>query len=163
MPSTGDLIVTMAMTGGTVTLTGDRAAAPCTVHSFESLVKQDYFNDTACHRLADSGLFMIQCGDPTGTGRGGPGYAFDDELSGTEKYTAGTVAMANAGPGTNGSQFFIVFEDSPLPANYTIFGHVDAASLKVIKAMAAEGHDNSFGDGTGKPRNAFTITTATLG
>jgi peptidyl-prolyl cis-trans isomerase B (cyclophilin B) len=99
----------------------------------------------------------VQCGDPTGTGRGGPGYQFADELTGTETYPAGTVAMANSGPDTNGSQFFIVYGDTSLAPNYTVFGTVDAASLKVIEKMASEGHDDSWGDGTGKPKNAFEI------
>lgn len=163
VPKTGTLTVTLRMTGGAVTITGDRAAAPCTLHSFESLVKQKFYDDTACHRLSDSGMFMVQCGDPTGSGSGGPGYRFADELKGDETYTAGTVAMANSGPDTNGSQFFILYRDSALPAAYTVFGQMDAASLKVIEAMAAQGHDNSYGDGTGRPRNAFRITTASIG
>lgn len=158
----GTATLTLTMSGGTVTITGERAATPCTWNSMESLAGQGWFNDTGCHRLADSGMYMIQCGDPTGTGSGTPGYQFADELTGSETYSAGTVAMANAGAGTNsnGSQFFLVYEDSPLPANYTVWGHVDAASLKVIKTMAADGHDNSYGDGTGRPKTAFRIVTA---
>ena len=71
---------------------------------------------------AATGIYVLQCGDPTGTGTGGPGYSFDDELTGDETYPAGTLAMANAGPNTNGSQFFIVYGDTPLPPNYTVFG-----------------------------------------
>lgn len=157
MATSGTVTFTLAMTGGDVTITGDRAKAPCTLNSFESLAEQKYFDGTKCHRLADSGMFMVQCGDPTGTGRGGPGYQFADELTGTENYPAGTVAMANSGPDTNGSQFFIVYGDTSLAPNYTVFGTVDAASLKVIEKMASEGHDDSWGDGTGKPKNAFEI------
>src|SRR5699024_8063385 len=80
--------------------------APCTVNSFLSLAGQEYFDDTDCHRLTTEGIFVLQCGDPTGTGSGGPGYSFADELDGSETYPAGTLAMANAGPDTNGSQFF---------------------------------------------------------
>jgi len=159
----GTVTMTLSMTDGTVTIVGDRAATPCTLNSFESLAKQNYFNGTACHRLADSGMYMVQCGDPTGTGRAGPGYEFADELDPASRYTAGTVAMANSGPDTNGSQFFIVYRDSELPPNYTVFGHVDEASLKVIESMAADGQDNSYGDGTGKPNNPFMINTATVG
>lgn len=155
--TSGTVTFTLAMTGGDVTITGDRAKTPCTLNSFESLAEQKYFDGTKCHRLADSGMFMVQCGDPTGTGRGGPGYQFADELTGTETYPAGTVAMANSGPDTNGSQFFIVYGDTSLAPNYTVFGTVDAASLKVIEKMASEGHDDSWGDGTGKPKNAFEI------
>ena len=155
--TSGTVTFTLAMTGGDVTITGDRAKTPCTLNSFESLAEQKYFDGTKCHRLADSGMFMVQCGDPTGTGRGGPGYQFADELTGTETYPAGTVAMANSGPDTNGSQFFIVYGDTSLAPNYTVFGTVDAASLKVIEKMASEGHDDSWGGGTGKPKNAFEI------
>jgi len=163
VPDTGTVTITLTMTGGTVTIVGDRSATPCTLNSFESLAKQSYFNDTACHRLADSGMYMVQCGDPTGTGRGGPGYRFADELDPASRYTAGTVAMANSGPDTNGSQFFIAYRDSELPPNYTVLGHIDEASLKVIESMAADGQDGSYGDGTGKPLRAFRINTATVG
>ena len=95
-----------------VTLNGD--TTPCTVNSFLSLAKQGYFDDTKCHRLhVTQDYFVLQCGDPTGTGRVVPGYQFDDELSGQETYTAGTLAMANGGPNTNGSQFFIVYTGQP--------------------------------------------------
>ena len=83
MATSGTVTFTLAMTGGDVTITGDRAKTPCTLNSFESLAEQKYFDGTKCHRLADSGMFMVQCGDPTGTGRGGPGYQFADELSGS--------------------------------------------------------------------------------
>ena len=83
---------------------------------------------------------MLQCGDPTGTGTGGPGYSFDDELSGDETYPAGTLAMANAGPNTNGSQFFIVYEDTQLPPAYAVFGTVDEAGVKTVQEVAGEGH-----------------------
>ncbi|MFT4217385.1 MAG: peptidylprolyl isomerase [Micropruina sp.] len=160
----GTATITLTMTGGTVTITGDRARTPCTLNSMESLAKQGFFDDTGCHRLGDaSSLAMVQCGDPTGTGSGGPGYRFDDEIDGAG-YPAGTVAMANSGAGTNtnGSQFFIVFEDVPLNPDYTVFGRIDEASLKVIKAMAAEGHDGRYGDGTGVPKNAFRIIKASV-
>ncbi|SDS79254.1 peptidyl-prolyl cis-trans isomerase B (cyclophilin B) [Friedmanniella luteola] len=149
-------------TGGDVTITMDRSTAPCAVNSFVSLAEQGYFDDTACHRLADSGLFVLQCGDPTGTGSGGPGYAFADELTGKESYTRGVVAMANGGPDTNGSQFFLVWEDSTgLPPSYTVLGTMDAASRDVVAGIAGEGQDGSNPDGTGKPNNPAKITTVT--
>lgn len=159
----GMVSLTLRMTGGEVTISGDRARTPCTLNAIESLAKQGYFDDTACHRLADSTMLLAQCGDPSGTGRGGPGFSFVDEIAPGTAYPAGTVAMANAGPNTNGSQFFIVYGDTALPANYTVLGRVDAASLKVIKTMAAEGQDNRYGDGTGKPVNAFRILSASVG
>lgn len=161
--TTGTATLTLETSGGKVTITGDRAVTPCTWNALESLAKQGYFNDTECHRLADSGLRMLQCGDPTGTGAGTPGYRYDDEIAPGTSYPAGTVAMANAGPGTNGSQFFIVYGDSALPANYTVFGTVDPVSLRVIETVAAQGHDDSYGDGTGRPREKFGIVTATAG
>lgn len=112
--------------------------APCTVNSFVSLAKQGYFDGTKCHRMVPG--FVLQCGDPSATGSGGPGYRFDDELSGDETYPAGTLAMANAGPDTNGSQFFIVLSDAQLPAAYTVFGRVDAEGLKVAREIEKDGN-----------------------
>jgi peptidyl-prolyl cis-trans isomerase B (cyclophilin B) len=160
VPTSGSVRYVLRMTEGDVTITMDRAKAPCTVNSFVSLAGQGYFDRTRCHRLADSGIFILQCGDPTGTGQGGPGYQFANETDGTESYTRGVVAMANAGPGTNGSQFFLVWDDSTslnrVP-NYTIFGTMDPASRDVVAAMAAEGQDGSNPDGTGRPNNPSEI------
>lgn len=161
-PASGTVSFTLAMTEGDVTITMDRAKTPCTIHSFESLATQRYYDDTKCHRLVDSGIFVLQCGDPSGTGSGGPGYTFADELTGKEKYPAGTVAMANAGPDTNGSQFFMVYEDSPLPPSYTVFGTMDKKSLGVVARMAAEGQDGSSQAGGGKPNNPSQITTVSI-
>jgi peptidyl-prolyl cis-trans isomerase B (cyclophilin B) len=160
VPTSGSVRYVLQMTEGEVTITMDRAKAPCTVNSFVSLAGQGYFDQTRCHRLADSGIFILQCGDPTGSGRGGPGYQFANETDGTESYSRGVVAMANAGPGTNGSQFFLVWDDSTslnrVP-NYTIFGTMDPASRDVVAAMAAEGQDGSNPDGTGRPNNPSEI------
>lgn len=139
VPATGTSTVTLNMTEGTVVITLDRGQAPCTVNSFESLVKQGFYDDSTCHRLVDQGMYILQCGDPSGTGRGGPGYRFADELTGSEQYTTGVVAMANSGPDTNGSQFFIVWADTQLAPDYTIFGSIDEASLAVVTSIAAKG------------------------
>lgn len=139
VPATGTMEVTLQMSEGPVRITLDRAAAPCTVNSFLGLAKQGFFDDTRCHRLVDQGIYILQCGDPTGTGRGGPGYQFADELTGAEQYSKGVVAMANAGPNTNGSQFFFVWADSKLSPDYTVFGAVDEESLEVITTIAAKG------------------------
>ena len=166
VPTTGTVSYTLAMTGGDVTITMDRSKAPCTVNSFASLADQGYFDGTKCHRLADSGIFVLQCGDPTGKGTGGPGYSFANETTGQETYTRGVVAMANAGPDTNGSQFFLVWDDSTSldqQPNYTIFGQLDTASRDVVAQMAGEGQDGSYGDGTGKPNNPSEITKVTKG
>jgi cyclophilin family peptidyl-prolyl cis-trans isomerase len=162
--TSGTIRYVLEMTEGPVTITLDQGTAPCTVNSFVSLARQGYFDRTRCHRLADSGIFVLQCGDPTGTGSGGPGYQFPDETDGTESYVRGVVAMANAGPGTNGSQFFLVWDDSTTldrTPNYTIFGTMDAASRDVVAEMAAEGQDGSNADGTGRPNNPSEIIRAT--
>lgn len=157
---TGTLSFVMTTNEGKVVITMDRAQAPCTINSFASLVQQHFYDHTACHRLADKGVFLLQCGDPTGTGKGGPGYTIPDELTGDEVYTAGTVAMARGdAPNTAGSQFFIVYRDSDLPPDYTIFGHVNSAGLTVINTIAAAGQDGSYADGSGRPKNPAKIVS----
>jgi len=158
----GDVDVTIATGVGDLAATLDADATPCTVNSFVSLAEQGYFDGTSCHRLTTGGIFVLQCGDPTGTGMGGPGYQFDDELSGEETYPAGTLAMANAGPGTNGSQFFIVYADTQLPAAYTVFGTVDDAAVKVVEDVAAQGTDDANGPGDGAPKQAVDIESVTV-
>jgi peptidyl-prolyl cis-trans isomerase B (cyclophilin B) len=164
VPTSGTISYVLAMTNGEVTITLDRTKAPCTVNSFVSLADQGYFDDTKCHRLADSGIFVLQCGDPTGTGNGGPGYEFANETDGTESYTEGVVAMANGGPGTNGSQFFLVWADSTSldeTPNFTIFGSMNKESRDVVASMGGEGQDGSNADGTGRPNNPCEIATVT--
>ncbi len=164
VPNTGTVTYTLQLNAAKLAVTLDREHAPCTVNSFISLAKQGYFDNTTCHRLVDGdGLYVLQCGDPTGTGRGGPGYQFADELTGNETYTAGTLAMANAGAGTNGSQFFIVYADSQLTANYTVFGHVDAEGIDAVAGIAEGGQDGSYGDGSGKPLTPAVIKAVTAG
>lgn len=136
-PTAADSL-TIATNRGDFVATLKPDTAPCTVNSFASLAKQGYFDDTKCHRLVVG--FVLQCGDPSATGTGGPGYSFDDELKGDETYPAGTLAMANSGPNTNGSQFFIVLDDSDLPPSYTVFGTIDPAGLKIAQDIAAEGN-----------------------
>lgn len=160
--NTGTANVKLMLNDKALGLTLDRERTPCTTNSFVSLARQGFFDGTACHRLADSGIFVLQCGDPTGTGTGGPGYQFADELTGEESYPAGTLAMANAGPGTNGSQFFIVFDDTQLSPDYTVFGRVDDAGLAAVLAIAAGGQDGAWGDGTGKPKLPAVITSASV-
>lgn len=159
----GTVPVTVSTSVGDLAFELDANRTPCTVNSFVSLAEQGYFDGTTCHRLTTSGIFVLQCGDPTGTGAGGPGYSFEDELDGTETYGTGTLAMANAGPNTNGSQFFIVYKDSPLPPSYTVFGHVDDASVGVVEDVAAAGTDNSNGQGDGAPNTAVDIDSVTVG
>jgi peptidyl-prolyl cis-trans isomerase B (cyclophilin B) len=157
VPKTGTTRYVMTTNEGPITLTMDRSKAPCTVHSFTSLADQGFFDKTRCPRLSNKGLFILQCGDPTGTTSGGPGYVFADETTGNERYKAGVVAMANSGPNTNGSQFFIVFADSELQPDYTIFATIDAKSLDVVKKIVADGDDGSNPYGGGKPKNPAEI------
>ncbi|MBW1638716.1 peptidylprolyl isomerase [Microbacterium resistens] len=159
--ASGTVPATIRTSAGDLAVSLDADAAPCTVNSFLSLAQQGYFDETPCHRLTTSGIFVLQCGDPTGTGTGGPGYEFPDELTGSETYPAGTLAMANAGPDTNGSQFFVVYADTQLAPSYTVFGSLDAASVEVVKAIAAKGTDTGAGDG--KPKEPVTIAGVTAG
>jgi peptidyl-prolyl cis-trans isomerase B (cyclophilin B) len=129
-------------------------AAPCTTWSFRFLASRGYFNGTHCHRLTTQGIFVLQCGDPTGTGSGGPGYQFNDENLSGATYPAGTVAMANAGPNTNGSQFFFVWKNTTLAPNYTPFGTV-IGGMNVLQKIAAAGDDSQNGTGDGYP-NLYT-------
>jgi peptidyl-prolyl cis-trans isomerase B (cyclophilin B) len=136
--------------------------APCTVNSFAFLASRHYFDHTPCHRLVVKPIFVLQCGDPSGTGYGGPGYTFASENLTGARYTAGTVAMANSGGvNTNGSQFFIVYRDSPLPPNYTIFGRV-TSGLPIVDRVARAGTDNSNTYGDGHPKLPVTIERLTV-
>ncbi|WP_285504605.1 peptidylprolyl isomerase [Actinokineospora sp. NBRC 105648] len=151
-PNRGTVKVELPTSQGRIGLTLDRAKAPCTVQSFLHLAEHRFYDLTTCHRLtAYPTLKVLQCGDPKGNGEGGPGYKYKDELptdlppwpgdtTGTRKlYARGLLAMANAGPATNGSQFFLVYGDSRLLANYTVFGSVDTAGLATLDKVAAAG------------------------
>jgi peptidyl-prolyl cis-trans isomerase B (cyclophilin B) len=162
--STKPAVAVLTTNLGTVRVTLAAAEAPCTVASLRSLAGQRYFDGTGCHRVTTVGLYVLQCGDPSGTGSGGPGYRFADEnlpTGSANPYPRGTVAMANAGPGTNGSQFFICQQDNKLPASYSVFGTV-TDGMSIVDKVAAAGSDNSNGDGDGHPRLPLTITTLTL-
>jgi cyclophilin family peptidyl-prolyl cis-trans isomerase len=114
--------------------------APITVNNFVFLARQGFYDGVKFHRVIKG--FMIQGGDPTGTGTGGPGYRFQDELPTTRSYTKGIVAMANAGPNTNGSQFFIMLADYPLQKNYSIFGQVTSETQSVVDKIGNVSVDN---------------------
>ena len=138
--------------------------ATCAVNSFVSLASQKFFNQTSCHRLVTSGIFVLQCGDPTGTGSGGPGYQFSDENLAGAKYPAGTLAMANSGPNTNGSQFFLVYKNTPgLQPNYTPFATI-VSGLKIVQNVAKAGSDNAFAaqGGGGHPKEKVVIKSVTI-
>ncbi len=136
--------------------------ATCTVNSFVYLAAKNYFSNTHCHRLTTARpLYVLQCGDPTGTGSGGPGYEFNNENLAGAKYTAGTIAMANSGPNTNGSQFFIVYKNSTLAPSYTPFGEV-VKGLGIIQNVAKAGSDNANGAGDGHPKEKVVIDSVTI-
>jgi peptidyl-prolyl cis-trans isomerase B (cyclophilin B) len=151
-PDRGTIRVVLHTNLGPIPLVLDRAKAPCTVLSFAHLVLHGFYNHTICHRLtAYDTLKVLQCGDPSGTGEGGPGYSFKDELptdlplipgrpdSPGRVYGRGVLAMANAGPDTNGSQFFLVYADSFLRPAYSIFGTVTPTGLATLDRIAAGG------------------------
>jgi peptidyl-prolyl cis-trans isomerase B (cyclophilin B) len=160
---------------GTIEMTLDGTKAPCTTNSFAFLAAQKYFDNTTCHRLTTSGIFVLQCGDPGGTGAGGPGYQFKDEnLAAFDNatcsaaknaaspcqvtYPKGTIAMANSGPGTNGSQFFLVYKNSPLGPAYTPFGRI-TKGLSILEAVARGG---AVPVGDGKPKLPVTLKSVTI-
>jgi peptidyl-prolyl cis-trans isomerase B (cyclophilin B) len=162
VPESGTQVVTMKANVGTVTVDLDLAGAPCTSHSFAHLAAQKYFDGTSCHRLTTESIFVLQCGDPTGSGSGGPGYEFANENLPTGEqplYPAGTLAMANSGPDTNGSQFFIVYKDTELNGDYTVFGKV-TGGLDVVEKVAAKGVKGGGGDGA--PAQAVELETVTV-
>ncbi|EID11021.1 peptidylprolyl isomerase [Mycolicibacterium phlei] len=174
-PRTGKVATTPEFVNATITTNRgaigirlDNAKAPCTVNNFVSLAQQGFFDKTQCHRLTTSEeLGVLQCGDPTGTGTGGPGYRFPNEYPTNQfrltdpamkkplRYPRGTLAMANSGLGTNGSQFFLVYEDSALPPTYTVFGTINEAGLATIDKIADAGVADGSDDG--KPADEVRI------
>ena len=144
---------------GTVVVELDDEAAPLTVNNFVTLARYHYFDGISCHRIIPG--FMAQCGDPTGTGSGGPGYEFPDELpDSSDVYTAGTLAMANAGPNTNGSQFFIITGDATfLPPSYSVFGTVIEGMDDTLPALDAAGNPEDNGV---PPLEPVTIESVTI-
>ncbi|WP_251092605.1 peptidylprolyl isomerase [Streptomyces sp. Caat 7-52] len=156
----------LATTCGDIGIALKTSAAPHTVNSFDFLAGEGYFDHTKCHRLTTQGIYVLQCGDPQGTGTGGPGYTLPDENLKDKSlknntYPAGTVAMANTGQAhTGGSQFFLVYKDSPLPPSYTPFGTIDAAGMKVLDKIAKAGENTGGGDGA--PNATVVIDKATV-
>ncbi len=141
---------------GKITIDLHAKATPVTVNNFVTLAKDKFYDKTIFHRVING--FMIQGGDPTGTGMGGPGYKFDDEKFEGE-YVRGTVAMANAGPNTNGSQFFIMHGNTPLPKNYVIFGTVTEGLDTVDKIATAPVKPGGEGS---SPVDPVQVTTAEI-
>jgi peptidyl-prolyl cis-trans isomerase B (cyclophilin B) len=170
----GQISASMTTNQGNIGLKLDNEKSPCTVNNFASLAQQGFFDNTPCHRLTTAKqLGVLQCGDPSGTGTGGPGYRFPSEYPTNQyklsdpiltkpemMYPRGTLAMANAGPGTNGSQFFLIYKDSVLPATYTVFGRIDETGLSTLDKIAKGGVLNGADDG--KPAQNVTITSVRL-
>lgn len=165
-PTTGTSTLLMSTEQGDLTLTLDRAGAPCAASSFTYLAQQKFFDGSICHREVNQDTFgVLQCGDPTGTGQGGPSYKFGQEVSADTTYPRGTIAMANSGqPDSTGSQFFLCFTDTQLSPDYTAVGTVDEAGLAVLDQIAAAGNNGSFepSPGGGAPNTPVTITSMTV-
>jgi len=165
--------VSMVTNQGNVGLLLANNESPCTVNSFVSLAQQKFFDDTKCHRITASPTSsVLQCGDPTGDGTGGPGYQFPNEYP-TDQYkpddpavhepvvySRGTLAMANAGPNTNGSQFFMVYKDTQLPPEYTVFGKIQQDGLATLDKIAKGGVAGGGQDG--QPATEVTIKSVRL-
>jgi peptidyl-prolyl cis-trans isomerase B (cyclophilin B) len=169
-PTEQDIVTDGARTATIATDQGDltvellAAQAPCTVGSFSSLARQGFYDDSPCHRLTteEQGIFVLQCGDPTGTGRGGAGYVMAEENLEGATYPRGTVAAAKRPtPGTTGSQFFLVYQDTPLPPEYTPFGRI-TGGLEVLDAIAAAGAEPPNEVGTTAPKQKVQITSVTV-
>jgi peptidyl-prolyl cis-trans isomerase B (cyclophilin B) len=174
-PRSGYQIMTIGTNMGAIKIEMDLSKTPCTAASMAHLAKTGFYVHTAtspykasCHRLVTD-IFALQCGDPTGTGSGGPGYQFGDENLPKDKlpaYHEGDVAMANGGANTNGSQFFFVYKTSQLPGNYSLWGHV-VQGLDIVQKVAAGGDDQAFsaqgGAGGGHPLTSLIFTSVEVG
>ena len=153
---------TLVTNCGNIVISTVGSKAPITITQLATLARGGYFNNTLCHRLTTQGLYVLQCGDPTATGSGGPNFTYRDEnlpVEGLNNYPAGTVAMANSGPGTNGSQFFLVFADTTLGANYTIWGTI-TQGLDIVRAVAKAGVKGGGADGA--PNQPISINRITV-
>ncbi|NUT93305.1 MAG: peptidylprolyl isomerase [Saccharothrix sp.] len=149
----GTVVIAVETSQGALEFSFDAASAPCSVHNFRHLVAEKFFEGTSCHRLTTAGLWVLQCGDGTDTGRGTPGYEFDDPDAKTGGYDRGVIAMANRQEaGTNGSQFFIVHKDSSFDPDFPVLGRV-SKGMDVIDKVAAGGvvPGTGFSETDGRP------------
>jgi peptidyl-prolyl cis-trans isomerase B (cyclophilin B) len=160
----GTSTVLMSTNQGDLTLTLDHAKAPCAAASFTYLASKKFFDGSPCHRLVNQQNFgVLQCGDPSGTGSGGPTYKYGEEVTDKTTYPRGTIAMAKtSAPNTTGSQFFLCFVDTSLPAQYTVVGTVDEPGLAVLKKVADGGIKDVGPTGDGAPAVPVTIKTMTV-
>ncbi|MDV2432924.1 peptidylprolyl isomerase [Corynebacterium tuberculostearicum] len=166
----GTVTVSFETSQGPIEMEMDRAKAPCATNAISELAKSGYYDDTACHRMTSGALNVLQCGDPTGSGSGGPGFSFADEYPTDEVdekdaqnpviYPRGSVAMANSGPDTNGSQFFLNYDDSELAPSYTYFATISDEGMKTMDKIAKAGVEGGQPDG--KPAEEVKIKKATV-
>jgi peptidyl-prolyl cis-trans isomerase B (cyclophilin B) len=171
-PRTGTARMTITTNRGVIKVDVDRAKAPCAAASFTFLAGLHFFDNTPCHRLVDAALHALHCGDPTGTGWGGPTYRYLDENLPVDRrpaYPKGTMALANGGENTNQSQFYLIFADSDLPAQVPVVGQV-TEGIEIVVELAKAGHDGAFetnsdgspGPGGGHPKQPLTIQSFTI-
>jgi peptidyl-prolyl cis-trans isomerase B (cyclophilin B) len=177
IPKSGTETMTITTNHGVIQVAIDAAKTPCAAASFSYLAGKQFFDNTRCHRLTNSGLFVLQCGDPSGSGAGGPGYHFKDEnlpeapdtdpsvppsAAPQPVYRAGMVALANSGADTNSSQFFIVYRDSQLDPKYSVLGTV-TSGLDVVDKIAAGGiAEGGTTANDGPPKTEVIIQTLTV-
>jgi peptidyl-prolyl cis-trans isomerase B (cyclophilin B) len=162
--ATGQVKVTIKTNFGDAALTLDAGNAPCAVNSFLSLSRQHYYDKTSCTRVSyDSrGFAILQCGDPSGTGAGDPGYRYAEEVTGKEKYRSGMVAMAKeTAPATSGSQFFVMLGDTQLPPQYTVLGQLSATGLAVFRKAGQAALAGKTDGYDGPPATKVEITGVT--
>jgi peptidyl-prolyl cis-trans isomerase B (cyclophilin B) len=155
--------ITLQTNCGDIVIQAYAKQAPITITVMSALANGGYFNRTLCHRLTTEGIFVLQCGDPTATGSGGPDFRYRDEnlpAAGNANYPEGIVAMANSGPNTNGSQFFLVYKDTTLGPNYTIWGRI-VSGLEIVKYIAEGGVKDGSTDGA--PLRTISIDKASTG
>jgi peptidyl-prolyl cis-trans isomerase B (cyclophilin B) len=163
-PTQGASTLLMRTNQGDLTLTLDRAKAPCAAASFTYLASQKFFDGSPCHREVNQPTFgVLQCGDPTGSGSGGPSYKYAEEVTPDTTYPRGTIAMAKtSAPNSTGSQFFLCFTDTQLPPDYTVVGTVDDAGLAVLDTIAAAGNNSANGQGDGAPNVPVTVNSLSV-
>ena len=172
-PNTGTATMTIATTLGDIVATVDRAKAPCTAAAFEYLSSKKFWDGTKCHRMTTEGIKVLQCGDPTATGKGyrktdgtgGPSFRYAEEnlpTNANPAYPRGTIAMAKTqAPGSTGSQFFIVYGDTQLDPSYTVLGTV-TQGMEIVDQVAKAGVDDANGPGDGHPKKEVVIKTLTM-
>ncbi|WP_295628230.1 peptidylprolyl isomerase [uncultured Corynebacterium sp.] len=167
IPTTGTVTVTLATNHGDVPMQLDRSLSPCAVNAITHLADEGYYDDTVCHRMTTGELNVLQCGDPSGTGGGGPGFTFGDEYptdsmdeSASVIYPEGSIAMANAGPDTNGSQFFLNYGDGKLSPAYSVLGTMTPEGVEVVNSIADKGIEGGQLDGA--PNEEVRIESATV-